>query len=240
MVGLTQADFTVEEDGRPQVISAFAAGEFPLAVAVALDRSFSMPKERLAGAVAAARAFVQSLRSSDQALILAIVSETETLAPLSADRAAALAALDRVEPWGTTPLYDAILAALDAIQPATGRRALILLSDGDDRYSSASAADVLEYARSRDVLVYPIALGRTRPPIFAELAVVTGGRSSFVSDPRALHTTLQTIAQELRFQYLVGYVPARPAADRPEWRSIRVAVNRPGVRVRARDGYLAR
>jgi Ca-activated chloride channel family protein len=240
VTGLNSGDFSVEEDGEPQGITAFSAGEFPLAVSIGLDRSFSMSRERLAGAAAAARAFISALRPVDQVMVLAIGSETEVLAPWSADRKAALAALDRVEPWGTTPLFDATLQALDAVQQAAGRRALILLSDGDDRYSRAIAADVVQEARQKDVLIYPVALGRTRPPLFAELAVVTGGRSFYVPDTSRLPTTLAAIARELRFQYLIGYVPARPAEGEPEWRSIRVTVNRPGVNVRARDGYLAR
>jgi Ca-activated chloride channel family protein len=90
------------------------------------------------------------------------------------------------------------------------------------------------------VLIYPIALGRQRPPIFAELASVSGGRSVQARDRPSLASALSSIARELRSQYLLGYSPARPASDRPEWRSIRVTVNRPTVRVRARDGYLAR
>jgi Ca-activated chloride channel family protein len=88
--------------------------------------------------------------------------------------------------------------------------------------------------------VYPIAFGKTRPPLLAELAVVTGGRSFLLKDPRELERTLGTIARELRHQYLLGYTPARPIVPgESEWRSIRVMLrgNRPGIRVRARDGY---
>ena len=63
------------------------------------------------------------------------------------------------------------------MQPASGRRALVLLSDGDDRYSQATAAEALERARRSDVMVFPVALGPRRPPLFAELATLTGGRS---------------------------------------------------------------
>jgi VWFA-related protein len=150
------------------------------------------------------------------------------------------AALDRLEPWGTTALYDATLEAVDAIEAARGRRALILLSDGNDRYSRASATDVVDAVRRKDVLIYPIAIGEKRPEIFAELATATGARSFLVKDARQLQAALSAIGQELRFQYLLGYTPERPIAARPEWRSIRVSANRPGARVRARDGYLAR
>lgn len=241
--GLTAADFRVSEDGTPQPITTFAAGEFPVSVAIAIDRSFSMgagKTDRLAVAKSAARSFIGALRPNDQVMVLAVGGDTDVAAPLTTDHAAALAAIGRLDAWGTTPLYDATLAALEAIQPAKGRRALVLLSDGTDRYSETTAAALLEEARRRDVLVYPVAIGPTRPPVFAELATATGGRSFFVQDPRELAKTLTAIARELRSQYLLGYAPTRGVSGEPEWRSIEVAVNRPDVRVRAREGYVGR
>ena len=238
---LTAADFRVSEDGMPQTVTAFAAGEFPLAVAIGVDRSFSMASgkvDRLSAVKAAARTFVAALRSDDQMMVLSVGSETEVAAPLSADRSAALAAIDRIEAWGTTPLYDAAVQAIDAIQSAKGRRALLLLSDGIDRDSNTTAAELLDRARRSDVLVYPVAVGQERAPVFAELAAATGGRSFFVKDPRELTARMTTIARELRFQYLLGYTP--PRGGEPGWRSIDVTLNRSGVRVRARDGYFSR
>jgi Ca-activated chloride channel family protein len=242
VTGLTAADFRILEDGTSQPIIAFAAGEFPLAVAIGLDRSFSMSGagNRLGVAKSAARTFIGALRPSDQVMVIAIGSDTEIVAPLSPDRAAALAAIDRLDAWGTTPLYDAALVALDAIQTARGRRALVLLSDGTDRYSDTRAADLVEQARRRDVLIYPVALGPARPPLFAELAAATGGRSFHAPEPRELVTTMGAIARELRFQYLLGYVPARSASPEAAWHAIEVTTNRPDVRVRARDGYFGR
>ena len=242
VAGLTAAEFRIAEDGTPQSITAFAAGEFPLAVAIGLDRSFSMAGNgnRLGAAKSAARTFIGALRPADQVMVIAIGSETEIVAPLSSDKVAALAAVDRLDAWGTTPLYDAALAALDAIQAAKGRRALVLLSDGTDRYSDTGAADLVEQSRRRDVLIYPVALGSARPPIFAELASATGGRSFHAREPRELASTLDTIARELRFQYLLGYVPTRGASRDPAWHAIDVTVTRPDVRVRARDGYFSR
>jgi Ca-activated chloride channel family protein len=242
LAGLTASDFRVEEDGAPQTITAFAAGEFPLAVAIGLDHSFSMAGSgnRLGVAKSAARTFIGALRPPDQVMVIAIGGESEVVAPLSANRAAALSAIDRLEAWGTTPLYDAALAALDAIQSARGRRALVLLSDGTDRYSETRAADLVEHARRRDVLIYPVALGVARPPVFAELATATGGRSFHAPEPRELVATMTSIARELRVQYLLGYVPSRGVSPEPEWHGIEVTVNRPDLRVRARDGYFSR
>ena len=115
----------------------------------------------------------------------------------------------------------------------------MLVSDGIDRYSQTSATTLIGEARQGDVLVYPIAIGGARPTVFVELATVTGGRPFFVKDARELTTAFEAIGRELRFQYLLGYSPPRKGAP-GEWRSIRVAVERPNVRVRARDGYVSR
>ena len=110
------------------------------------------------------------MRPHDQTMLVAIGSEVDILAPLSSDRAAQYSALARLERFGTTGLHDAVIRTVDAIQAARGRRALVLLSDGDDRYSTASAADALGHARRSDVMIFPVALGARRPPLFAELA----------------------------------------------------------------------
>jgi Ca-activated chloride channel homolog len=241
ITGLGQQAFILRENGERQTISTFAAGEFPLAVAVAIDRSFSMTGERLAVAKSAARIFLGELRPGDESMIIAIGSQVDVVAPLSSERAPQLAALSRLDAFGTTGLYDAIIHAIDAVQAGRGRRALVLLSDGDDRYSTAPATEALERARRSDVLVYPVALGRERPPVFAELATRSGGRSFHMRDTQKLPDTLRAIARDLRHQYLIGYTPSKPIVPGSgEWRSISVSVDRPDVRVRARDGYLVK
>jgi Ca-activated chloride channel family protein len=241
VTGLTQQDFEVSENGLPQAVSVFAAGDFPLSVAIALDRSFSMAGPRLAVARSAARVFLGELRPGDEAAILAIGSQVDTVAPLSTDREAQYAALARIDAFGTTGLYDSVARAIELTQAARGRRALVLLSDGADRYSKTTAASALDQARSSDVMVYPIALGASPSPFFEQLASLTGGRAFHLRDTRQLTDTLRRVARELRFQYLLGYVPPRAATTGAgEWRRIKVTVKRPGVTVRARDGYLAK
>lgn len=243
VTGLTRDDFRISEDGQRQAIAAFTAGDFPLSVAIAIDRSWSMGNGRLAAATSAARLFLGDLRPTDQSEVVSIGSEVQTVAPLSASRDEQFRALASLDRWGTTSLYDAVIDAIDTIQGTRGRRALVLLSDGDDRYSHASAADALQKARRSDVMIYAVALGERRPPVFAELASLTGGRSVYVKDVRDLPRILQNIARELRFQYLIGYTPSRPidsAQPGGEWRAITVTVDRPNLQVRARDGYFAK
>jgi Ca-activated chloride channel family protein len=238
---LREGDFEVLEDGVPQKITTFAGGEFPAAVALAIDRSFSMKGTPLTVARTAGRSFLASLKPDDRVMLISISGEVDVLAPLSSDRTRALDALARLDPWSTTSLHDALIRSLDLLENETGRRAIVVLSDGVDRYSKATEADVLTRARRSDVLMYPIAIGRERPRLFAELAATTGGRSFHLRDARTLQSTLQTIAEDLRAQYLIGYEPASaPGPGEDDWRSISVDVKRPGLRVRARSGYSAR
>ena len=144
-------------------------------------------------------------------------------------------------PFGTTGLHDAIIRAIDDVQPAKGRRALVLLSDGNDRYSQASAADALDRARRSDVMIYPVAHRRDASAALCRARDHHRRPVLHARDGAALADTLRGIARELRQQYLLGYTPSRaPVAGSDEWRSISVSVKRPGARVRARDGYLVK
>jgi Ca-activated chloride channel family protein len=240
MQGLRLEDFDVREDGVAQRISVFSEGNFPVSAAIAIDSSFSMTGDRLAVAKSAARTFLGSLSQDDQSMLMSIGGRVDVIAPLSSNRDEQFRALDRLKTWGTTSLHDAVIEAIDRLQPASGRRALIVLSDGDDRYSQATADAVVQRARRSDVMVYPVALGRTLPPLFTHLATVTGGRAFHERNTRKLPETLRTIAEELRRQYLIGYTPLRPfVPGAGEWRDIDVRSARPGVTVRARDGYYA-
>jgi Ca-activated chloride channel family protein len=240
VTGLRQNDFQVYENNRRQDISQFAFGEFPLTVALGVDRSWSMAGKPLELAKRASNTFLAQLKSGDRSMVVAISSTADVIAPLSADRAMQTRAISALDPWSTTALRDAIVATLDRLEPEPGRQALVLFSDGNDRYSGATESEVLARARRSNALIYPITIGKQRPAFLAELAVSTGGRSFLLKDATELEKTLSTIARELRYQYLLGYAPSDPITrGTHEWRSIRVALtnNHPGLRIRARDGY---
>jgi len=239
ITGLKREDFEVYENNDLQDVSTFAAGEFPLTVALGIDRSWSMAGDKLRLAKQASQSFLRALKPSDRSMVVAINNDAEVIAPLTMDRFNQGRAIDALDPWSTTALHDAIITTLDRLASEPGRQALVIFSDGSDRYSKASAAQVVERARRSNALIYLIAFGRERPPLLAELAVVTGGRSFLLRDVRDLDKTLAEVAKELRYQYLLGYTPADPITrDQPEWRSIRVVMKKPGAKVRARDGYM--
>ena len=141
-------------------------------------------------------------------MLISISGDVEVLAPLDPDKRPLLKALDdarSVEHDRRCTMRSS--GSLDLLEGETGRRAIVVLSDGEDRYSTASAADVLDRARRSDVLIYPIAIGRERPA-----AVCRAGddqRRPLVSADRSarLQATLQAIAEDLRAQYLLGYAP---------------------------------
>ena len=110
----------------------FAAGEFPLTLALGVDRSASMMGERLRLAKQASRTFLSALGHEDRSMVVAIGSEADVVAPLSTDRALQLQAVDALDAWSTTALRDAVVATLDRLEPEPGRQALVIFSDGVD------------------------------------------------------------------------------------------------------------
>jgi len=240
VTGLRRNDFEVYENNQLQDVQQFAFGEFPLTVALGIDRSWSMAGKPLDLAKQASRTFLNQLKTGDRSMIVAISSSADVVAPLSTDRFTQARMISALDPWSTTALRDAIVASLDRLEREPGRQALVLFSDGNDRYSSATEAEVIARARRSNALIYPITIGKQRPAFIAELAVLTGGRSFLLKDATELEKTLSTIAREHRYQYLRGYAPSEPIKEGThEWRPIRVMLtgNHPGLRVRARDGY---
>lgn len=234
--GLTAADFSVSDNGAPRSISVFAAGEFPLTLAVALDRSFSMSGSRLDAAKAGARRLVDMVRASDRLLVLAIGGRSEVAAGFDATRPSARRAVDDMQVWGTSPISDVVAHGIDALKGQSGRRAVVIWSDGVEREATVEREDVLERARESGVMVYSVAMASKPSPLLASLALLSGGRLLEARDRRTAAQAADTIAAELRHQYLLGYAPPEGP---PGWREISVSVVRPGLTVRARRGYVA-
>ena len=240
VMGLPRNAFTVHEDGVLQSVTTFAAGTMPLALGIAVDRSFSMAGRPLVTAKAGALRLLDSLLPGDLTMVIAVGSQVETLVSLSAERQRARQVVASLTPWGTSPLGDATMAAIARVAEGAGRRALVLFTDGRERYNEAERAAVLDRVRRGSVLVYPVAVGGKPTPLLVELAGASGGRSFSARDDRDAVRSAEALAEDLRNQYLLGYAPTRPPDQGEEaWRSIRVTVSRPGVTIRARDGYFA-
>ena len=187
VTGLTRQDFHVWEDDVPQSVSVFAAGDFPLTVALAVDRSFSMSGERLAVAeVGGARVPRRAPAGGRIGRHCDRVPNRDHSAAVHGSSGAVTEALLNLDAFGTTGLYDAVSRAIELTQAGKGRRALVILSDGTDRYSATTADAAIAAAKRSDVMIYPVALGPRPSPFFEQIAGVTGGRAFHLKDIRQL------------------------------------------------------
>ncbi len=235
LTDLTADEFVVLDEGRRQTIATFTPGDVPLSLALAVDRSFSMQGTPLEAVRTATRVLLHELTDADRVTLIAIGSEVDVAVPLTHDRRAIDDAVHALDAWGTTALHDAVVKAVDLIEPAAGRRALILVSDGQERHSTLSAEQVYARLRASDVMVYPVAVARRSPAVFQTLAALTGGRTAATRRAEELPRIFRRFASELRHQYLLGYEPA--GEQTPGYHRLDVSVTRPGAKVRARAGY---
>ena len=143
-------------------------------------------------------------------------------------------------PWGSTALYDLVLRSVGMLGRQTGRKALVVFTDGEDQGSHATIADVERGLQSSDVTLYMIGQGRgvTNAPlraVMSRLVKPTGGRAIFTENIDELRGAFAELLDELSNQYLLGYVPAAAHSD-DAWRSIKVEVEGYSE-MRARQGY---
>jgi Ca-activated chloride channel family protein len=237
--GLPISAFHVFENGQPQRISYFANTNVPLELIVAVDISGSMgpvmPKLKKA-----VQEFLGAVPSGNQVTLVGFNDAIFTLTRRTTNPAERVKAVDRLAPWGSTALYDVILRTIGMLGRQTGRKVLVVFTDGEDQGSHATLADVERGLQGSDVTLYMIGQGRgvtqdRLKAIMEQLAKPTGGRALFSESIDALRATFGELLDELSNQYLLGYAP--PGARRGEtWRSIKVEVDGHSE-VRARQGY---
>ena len=240
--GLGESDFHVFEDDAPQPVSHLIGEGTPREVVVAVDMSSSMT-DAMPQVRKAVRAFLAALRPDDQLTLLAFNDNVFTLARRETDSGARLRAVERLAPWGGTALYDVLLRAMDLLGHRKGRKVLVVFTDGEDQSSRSSFADVERRAEVNDAPIYMIGQGRATTDgklrdVLEKLARMSGGRAFHTDRLDELEPAFAQIVDELDNQYLLGYEPSNPARD-GSWRRIRLEVEGPGRRVRARQGYRA-
>jgi Ca-activated chloride channel family protein len=255
ITGLSEGDFAVFEDGIRQELSLFAREALPLSVALMVDCSASMD-EKLPVAQDAGSRFVGTLRPEDLGQVVQFNERTTVLQDFTPDRAALEGAIRKTSASGSTALYNALYVTLKQLSKqgrpdAPRRRAIVLLSDGEDTASLVNDDQVLALARQADVGVYVIglrpdrALDRQRAAFsqatyfLTTLTRDTGGEVYFPSSLSELDAVYERVAEELRSQYTVGYVSRNERRD-GKWRRIVVRTpTREGLRVRHKLGYYA-
>ena len=254
--GLTAKDFLVEEDGRRQEIRNFAReNELPLTLAMLIDTSPSV-RPVFDEEKTTADSFLESiLRSKDLALVMGF-DRSVTLVQDYTDSARALKrAIDELEIGGGTSVYDAVyLACKEKLREEAGRKAIILISDGEDTTSKVKFGEALIAAHQSDAVIYAISnsirsffpYGRRRGSASGggDIATLrkfsdeTGGTTFVVSNQNSFAKIFDQIAQELRTQYSLGYNSTNTAKD-GRYRQIKIVPRNSGYTVRARKGYYA-
>jgi Ca-activated chloride channel family protein len=159
----------------------------------------------------------------------------------TADLPARLSAVDRLAPWGGTALYDVIVQAIDQLGRQTGRRALVVFTDGEDLNSRIPIEVAERRLEASDAVLYPLGMGRAPDlralkDVLERLARKSGGRAFFGDNVDKLDEAFGEIIKELSNQYLLGYVSKDGRRD-GRWRAIKVELPGKSVRVRARQGY---
>jgi VWFA-related protein len=238
--GLTREDFTVKEDGRVQPITMFAPEGLALEMVVTMDVSGSM-EDDMTEMRDAVKALLKSLRPQDRAVVAGFNTSFFVVSTRDAAEEGRRRAVDRLAAWGGTALYDALVRSADMLQKRTGRKAIIVFTDGDDQSSRTSADAAERRMESSDAVLYVIGQGHSAqtPSLRARLerlARVSGGRAFFTEDITQLTRVFGEIVEDLANQYALWYSPDRPADN--AWRRIDVDVRVKGE-VRARQGYRA-
>jgi VWFA-related protein len=255
---LTAKDFLVQEDGRRQEIRNFAReNELPLTLAMLIDTSPSVRPvfdEEKSTAVG----FLESiLRSKDLALVMGFDRSVTLVQDYTESTKLLKRAVDELEIGGGTSVYDAVyLACKEKLGSEAGRKAIILISDGEDTTSKMKFTDALLAAHQSDAVIYAISnsqrsffpYGRKRGGggpfgggdigTLKKFSEETGGTTFVVSNQNSFGKIFDQIARELRSQYSLGYVSTNSARD-GKYRQIKIVPRDSSYTVRARKGYYA-
>jgi Ca-activated chloride channel family protein len=240
--GLRQQDFEIFEDEKPQHVSTITSEDSPLDLIVAIDISGSM-EDALGEVKAAVKQLLAKLRPGDAVTLLGFNDTTFIVAEREKNRQVRESAVDLLSAWGGTALYDATVRALELVTRQTGRKGVVIFSDGDDRNSLTTRDTAMARVQSSDAMLYTIGFGAgaTVPKLRTSLesyARATGGRPFFPRQVKELEGVFDEIIADLAHQYVLSYAPSNLKRD-DSWRNIKVRVRNGQYDVRARRGYRA-
>lgn len=247
---LTQNELKLFEDNRVQSITNFSREtDLPLTIALLIDTSTSI-RDRFKFEQEAAIDFLyRTLRPrKDKALLITFDSAIELVQDYSDNPEILAKAIRQVRPGGGTKMIDSVyLACQEKLKSETGRKLIILISDGDDNLSLETVSSTLEMAQRSDVAIFAIStnssgfFGLTAPKadkLLKRLAEETGGRAFFPFKAEDLSQSFQDIAAELRSQYSLAYRSSNVNRD-GSFRAIKIEPERKNLKVKSRKGYYA-
>ena len=263
VANLKQNDFAVYEDGVRQELAYFNTGDrVPMSLGIVFDTSGSMV-DKIDGVRDAVEHFVGSVAPGDEIFLVRFGDGADLVQDFTDDRRRILRAVERLEPRGSTALYDAVVLGLQRVSEGRHRkRALLLLTDGNDTASSATLDEALAAARQAEVIVYGLGIGHGERGSFGHgghgasgvkdtvdmrvlraFADATGGNAYFLENAHErgrdrVDEAAAEVAAELKQQYTLGYRPSNRRRD-GAFRQIKVEVADGSLRVRTRRGYYA-
>lgn len=251
--GLEKKAFAVFDGKEQQEITHFSDDDSPVSVGVIFDVSGSMSGDKVRRAREALSRFIETSHDSDEYFLIAFNSRAQLVLDKTRDGKAVLDKLTYVETRSNTALYDATYLGVEKVQRgAHQKRALLLISDGQDNDSRYTFSEVRRLLKESDVVLYSIgilgandpgsSLGMEGQATLDELSSVSGGKAFFPNSAAEMDEIFEKIALELRHQYSIGYRPANFTND-GKWHKIKVKVTPPRglprLFVRSREGYYA-
>ncbi len=262
-LGLKQEDFEIFEDGAPQEIANFSRdADQPLKLVMLFDTSLSVSQRLNFERRAAARFFERIIRPQDRAAVFSVSTDIVVLQDFTNKVPLLIEATRQLKPQGATSLYDGIFLASDHLKNASGRRVIVIVSDGGDTTSSKGLLEALSQAQKSDAVIFAIFTGNPWPSqnlrdLAAERALEaltreTGGdvlrpKSSTGSHPgeenddtslKELDRAFTSLADQLRTQYVLGFFSTNEKRD-GSFRKLSIRVKKTDFTARARTGYYA-
>lgn len=242
--GLTKNDFKVYEDGVEQEVRRFElVRDVPIYAGVVLDTSGSMGDgngEKLKAAVRGAQTFFENvITPKDRAAVITFADEASLAVRFTNQQEVLAGGLAGLAAEGNTALHDSVVYALYYFGGLKGKRAIILLSDGQDYGSKYTFTEALDYARRSGVAIYSIGIDlkefevRTK---LQKLSEETGGRAFFIAASGELSKVFETVEKELRSQYLLAYQSSNSGRE-DKFRAVEVKVAKPGLEAKTVRGY---
>ncbi|MEO5922566.1 MAG: VWA domain-containing protein [Bryobacteraceae bacterium] len=237
---LTLPKFTLVNGKDPQTILGFEPQTSDLSVALLLDTTGSMV-DTIASLKRSALKLMDSLRPGDSVAVYSFSDEVTEVAPYTTDRGITKRAVMNTRAFGNTALYDAIARTGHELTGRTGKKVVIVFTDGQDTSSMLTVDAAIERAKVAGIPVYTIAQGEasTNSELvrqLAEISTATGGASFRVRNPDDMADVFEKIAEDLAHGYLLYF--QAPTAEDHAWREIHVVVGgQKDLRIRAREGY---